>query len=96
MSAPIPVDVARAQATWQGREASSAEGYASAMRVSLPERLHQGADLLRTGTAATADDLEPFLPPATSVSDKLIGRWYGRPVPLVAQVSPPIRVRAER
>jgi peptidoglycan glycosyltransferase len=68
----------------------------SAMRVSLPERLHQGTDLLRTGTAAAPDDLEPFLPPATSVGDKLIGRWYGRPVPLVAQVGPPIRVYPER
>src|ERR671917_417084 len=67
-----------------------------AMRVSLPERFDQGADLLGTGPAAAADDLEPFLPPASRVGDKLIGRRYGRPVPFVAQVRPPIRVRAER
>jgi hypothetical protein len=68
----------------------------SATRVGLPERLHQGTDLLGTGPAAAADDLKPFLPPAPRVGDKLIGRGYGRPVPLVAQVGPPIGVRAER
>src|SRR5688500_5904214 len=64
--------------------------------VSLPERLHQGTDLLGTGPAAAADDLESFLPPASRVGDKRIGRRYRRPVPLVAQVRPPVRVRTKR
>src|SRR3954454_22920528 len=65
-------------------------------RARLPERLHQGTDLLRTGTAAAAEDLEPFLPPAAGVGNKCVGRRYGRPVPLISQVLPPIRVRAKR
>src|SRR5215207_696399 len=95
MSTPFPLT--SRQPKQPGRVAMPAVGRrTSAMRVSLPERLHQGTDLLWTGTAAASDDLEPFLPPATSVGDKLIGRWYGRPVPLVAQVGPPIRVHPER
>ena len=64
--------------------------------ISLPERLHQGADLLGTGAAAAADDLHAFVDPAAGVGDKLVGRRAGRPVPLVAQVGAPVGVGAER
>ena len=43
----------------------------------LAKCFHHGADFLRPGATATADDLKAFLPPAPRVVDKVFGRGDG-------------------